>query len=363
MKIEDILDSLDAAILYIDCSHRIQWMNRKAAVWFGPGVGRRRACYRVANYGAEFCQICPTGRAMELTTPAHYEFSLDAGGAPKKLEVIAVPVLDRDSRPDSVLEIIMDVSEKGLIKIKHEELMEKVEKMAAIGQLAAGIAHELNTPLGTISILSAEIERVMKSPEAATGDIVREYLSDMRGEIDRCKGIINDLLGFSKGGFVRKEPVDMNSLVSKTLELLRKGKYVDAVEIRTSLGQPVPLIYTDPDRFRQVLFNILKNAVEALEGNARGKIEISTSVANGFVIVTVEDDGPGIPRELIKRVFEPFFTTKPVGKGTGLGLSVSYGIMRDLKGEIRIESAPGHTRVELMVPVGEGGGDGAHTGA
>ncbi len=361
MDIGDILDSLDAAVLYIDCGHRIQWMNRRAEAWFGPGVGRRRACYRIEQHGAEFCQICPTGRAMELTAPAHYEFSLDAGGAPRKLEVIAVPVLDRESRPGSVLEIIMDVTDKGLIKIKHEELMEKVEKMAAIGQLAAGIAHELNTPLGTISILSAEIERVMKEPGAEKGEIISEYLSDMRGEIDRCRGIINDLLGFSKSGLVRKEPVDLNALVSKSLELLRKGKYGEEVEITVCLAPSAPLIETDPDRFRQVLFNILKNAIEALEGSGSGQIGVSTSVADGFASVTVEDNGPGIPRELIKRVFEPFFTTKPVGKGTGLGLSVSYGIMRDLKGEIRIESSPGRTRVELLLPVGQGGGDGAHT--
>ena len=361
MKIEDILDSLDAAVLYLDCSHRIQWMNRRAALLFGPGVGRRRACYRVAQHGTEFCHICPTGRAIELAAPTHYEFSFEAEGAPKDLEVIAIPVLDNESRPGSVLEIIMDVTGKGLIKIKHEELMEKVEKMAAIGQLAAGIAHELNTPLGTISILSAEIERAIKEPESVTGEIVREYLSDMRGEIERCKGIINDLLGFSKSGFVRKEPVDMNSLVLKTIELLRKGKYGEAIEIRPSLDLSLPQVETDPDRFRQVLFNILKNALDALEGSGRGRIDISTSAANGFVNVTVEDNGPGIPRELMKRVFEPFFTTKPVGKGTGLGLSVSYGIMRDLKGEIRIESTPGQTRVELLLPVRERGGDGAHT--
>src|SRR3990172_1952732 len=188
MKIEDILDGLDAAVLYIDCGHRIQWMNHRAEVWFGPGESRR----------------------------------------------------------GSVLELIMDVTGRGLIKIKHEELMEKVEKMAAIGQLAAGIAHELNTPLGTISILSAEIQRVLKEPGAEQGEIVREYLSDMRGEIDRCKGIINDLLGFSKSGFVRKEPVDMNGLVSKTLELLKKGKYGEQVEIRPSFDPSLRPIETDP---------------------------------------------------------------------------------------------------------------------
>ena len=165
MQIEEALDNLDAAVVFIDCRHRIQWMNLKARGWFGPDIGQRRACYRIASYGQEFCKICPTGRAIDLSTPAHYEFSLEKNGTQKSLEVIAIPVLGEGGVPGSVLEIVMDVTGKRLIKIEQEELMEKIEKMAAIGQFAAGIAHELNTPLGTISIISAELERAIEMPQ------------------------------------------------------------------------------------------------------------------------------------------------------------------------------------------------------
>lgn len=361
MKIEEALDSLDAALLYIDCRHQIQWMNRRAAEWFGTRTGRRRACYRVASRGLEFCAICPTGRAIECGAPAHYEFTLEGDGGPRELEVVAVPAGGKGGAPGSVFEIIMDVTGKGLIRIKQEELMEKVEKMAAIGQLAAGIAHELNTPLGTISIISDEIARMVEKGGSRDlpREVLSEHLSDMKGEIERCRGIINDLLGFSQAGATRLQPTDINPLVQRALKFATRGEGSKSVELSTSLDPEIPLASTDPDRFRQVLFNVVRNAMDAVEENGGGKVSVSTSFS-GFVRVSVSDDGPGIPRELLKRVFEPFFTTKPVGKGTGLGLSVSYGIMRDLKGEIRIESRPGLTRVDLLLPpAADGSGKGA----
>jgi signal transduction histidine kinase len=357
MKIEEALDSLDAALLYIDCRHRIQWMNKRAAEWFGTGTGRRRACYRVASRGAEFCAICPTGRAIECGTPAHYEFTLEGGGKPRELEVVAVPARGLGGAPGSVFEIIMDVTGRGLIRIRQEELMEKVEKMAAIGRLAAGIAHELNTPLGTISIISDEIARMVeKGGPVPARELLSEHLSDMKGEIERCRGIINDLLGFSQAGATRLVPIDINPLVQRALKFASRGRGPGSVELSTDLAPGAPRACTDPDRFRQVLFNVVRNAIDAVEEKGGGKVSVSTSSSDeGFVRVSVTDDGPGIPGELLKRVFEPFFTTKPVGKGTGLGLSVSYGIMRDLKGEIQIDSRPGSTRVDLFLPQAAGG--------
>lgn len=350
--IKDALNNLEAGVLLIDCGHRIQWMNRKAAEWFGPSVGKRRACYRISTYGPGFCNICPTGRALELKGPTHYEFAFQGAEGPMDLEVVAIPVAGMGQ--STVMEIIMDVTGKGLIKLKQEELMARVEKMAALGQLAAGVAHELNTPLGTISIISNELGRIMDGGEIER-EVVREYLLDMKGEIERCRSIINDLLGFSKTGFSKVAQTDMNALVSKSLEFIEKGRSHKHARIEARLAEGLPMVETDPDRFRQVLVNVVRNAIDAVEEKGGGRVSIETGAGNGALLVSVTDDGPGIPLELQKRVFEPFFTTKPVGKGTGLGLSVSYGIMRDLKGEIRIESAPGKTVVELVLPLNEGG--------
>lgn len=358
--IQQAFENLDAAMLFIDCTHRIQWMNRMASELFSSSEGMRRACYRVETHGAGFCNICPTGRAIECKSPAHYQFSFEKGGSSREFEVIAVPVFADDGSPGGVLELIMDVTGKGLIKIKHEELMARVEKMAAIGQLAAGVAHELNTPLGTISIISNEIERLVEEKaDSSAKETLREYLSDMRGEVERMRRIINDLRGFSSAGTTELVMTDLNSLIERTLEFMTKG-HSRSSSLDRFFGQ-LPELLTDPDRFRQVLVNIIKNAFDATEGMERGAVKVFTSTEDGFAKVTVEDNGPGMAPAVMKRLFEPFFTTKPVGKGTGLGLSVSYGIMRDLKGEIRIESGPGKTAVDLLLPLTIQVRDGAHT--
>lgn len=360
IQIEQAFENLDAAMLFIDCTHRIQWMNRMASRLFSGSEGMRRACYRVEAHGAGFCNICPTGRAIECKSPAHYQFTFEKGGSSREFEVIAVPVFSNDGRPGGVLELIMDVTGKGLIKIKHEELMARVEKMAALGQLAAGVAHELNTPLGTISIISNEIERLIGEGGGQTAkEALREYLADMRGEVDRMRRIINDLRGFSSAGTTAPVMTDLNGLVVRTLDFLVKGQEKVAA-LERSLG-PVPELLTDPDRFRQVLVNIVKNAFDAIEETHGGRVRVLTSTEASYARVTVEDNGPGMAPEVLKRLFEPFFTTKPVGKGTGLGLSVSYGIMRDLKGEIKVESRPGMTRVDLLLPLTNQVRDGAHT--
>jgi signal transduction histidine kinase len=345
------IENLDAAILFIDCGHRISWMNRRASEWFGNAEGLRRACFRVEKSGPGFCNICPTGRAIECNSPAHYQFTLEKEGSQREFEVVAVPVLEKSGRPGSVVELIMDVTGRGLIKIKHEELMARVEKMAAIGQLAAGVAHELNTPLGTISLITNELGRILENgPKAVPEEALREYLADMKGEVDRMRRIINDLLGFSSSHSTELVETDLNDLVGRTLEFMRKGRGPGPVAA-TFLDAGLPMVFTDPGRFRQVVVNIVKNALDAVEEAGGGHVSVSTCVDGGYALVMVEDDGPGILPEVMRRVFEPFFTTKPVGKGTGLGLSVSYGIMRDLQGEIKIESRPGATRVSLLLPI------------
>lgn len=228
----------------------------------------------------------------------------------------------------------------------------QIEKMAAIGQLAAGVAHELNTPLGTILIVSNELERALSGYRGAEvpREMIFEYLADMRGEINRCKTIINDLLEFSKKGITLFEKTDVNALIAKTVEFIKKGN--NDIEISKTLDPLLPHVKTDPGRFRQILFNIIKNATEAVRENGGGKVEIVTGSRGSHIFASVIDNGPGMPKEVLKRAFEPFFTTKPVGKGTGLGLSISYGIIKDLNGEIKIESEPGKgTKVNLLLPI------------
>ncbi len=351
--LEKVFQNINAAALLIDSEHRIQWMNSKAIEWFGMSeTGLRRVCYRTMSLGHAFCATCPTGHAIECGVPATYEFTLPSKSHSKNLEVLAIPV-DSDNGDDCVLELVIDRGERGSVKVGKNELMAQIDKLAAVGHLAAGVAHELNTPLGTISMICEELGRAIEKEgdKRSLKKISMEYLADMKEEINSCRAIINDLLSFSKSGISNLEEININDFIRKTLDFLGKWSVVGNVKITQIFMPDLPLVTTDGAKFRQALFNIIKNAIEAVEEKADSDIQITTSLNGDSIAVTVKDNGPGMPPNVQERVFEPFFTTKPVGKGTGLGLSVSYGIMRGLNGNITIESDESGTAVTLSLPL------------
>ncbi|MBI3600153.1 MAG: GHKL domain-containing protein [Nitrospinae bacterium] len=354
--IENILNSLEAGIILIDTDHRIKWMNNKVTEWFGPmQVGVRRACYRTRKYTEMFCMTCPTGRTIDFGIPVNYEFIFSDNGKSRTFNISGIPIRDKEGKVFMVMELLVDVSNKDMEKKNKEDLMAQIEKMAAIGQLAAGVAHELNTPLGTISIISQELKSILKGSSVdEKGKYELEgYLNDMSGEIKRCMNIIGDLLSFSRGGISELfiSDVDINELLSQTIDFICNKGGAKGIAISKNLS-PLPKIKTDLEKFRQVIFNVFKNAVEAVADTKGGKIDISTSVYDKYIKVLINDNGCGITKENLKKIFDPFFTTKPVGKGTGIGLFVCYSIIRSLKGDIKVESTIGMgTAVSLLLPV------------
>lgn len=248
----------------------------------------------------------------------------------------------------------MNQSGDNFKKKGAHDIIAQMEKMAAIGDLAAGIAHELNTPLATISIISQELKDIAKKniSSKAFQKEIQGYLNDIETETNRCAAIIKDVQDFAKKGIHKKKSISITDIILKTVDFVSKGKSYKGVVIRQNLAI-FPQVFTDPDKFRQVLLNILKNAIQAV-GEAKRKREIIVSIKREkqSVIITVQDTGKGIFKKDFKRLFEPFFTTKPAGKGTGLGLFVSYGIMKDLGGDIKIDSKRGKgTSVHLSLPI------------
>jgi|SRR3989338_1095154 len=356
--IENILQNLDAGVLLIDSEHRIQWMNDKAREWLGPlQTGIRRACYRTKKHSEIFCMTCPTGRTIDFGIPVNYEFVLNDNGKSRTFNISGIPIKGKDGNISMVMELLVDISDKDIEKKNKEELMVQIEKMAAIGQLAAGVAHELNTPLGSISIISQELKSILKeaSINKKFKNELEGYVNDINGEIKRCMTIIGDLLTFSRGGISELFliEVDINELLSQTIDFVRnKGGVPKGIIVSKKLSGSIPKMKTDIEKFRQVIFNVFKNAVEAVAEKDKGRIDVATAVDGQYIKVIINDNGCGISAENIKRVFDPFFTTKPVGKGTGIGLFISYSIMRNLKGDIRIESKPGKgTEVSLLLPI------------
>ncbi|MGV8041238.1 MAG: sensor histidine kinase [Thermoanaerobaculaceae bacterium] len=202
------------------------------------------------------------------------------------------------------------------------------ERLASMGQLAAGIAHEVNNPLGVVLLYAHMI--LEEAPRDAPG---RKDLEMIVAQADRCKKIVSGLLNFARQNKVFLQETLIRDLV---LQGLRSVPIPDHVRVRVEHDEPDLAAEIDRDQVIQVLTNLISNAVEAMpEG---GTLTLSSRASNGSVVLAVADTGVGITRENMNKIFEPFFTTKPMGKGTGLGLPVIYGIVKMHRGDIKVES-------------------------
>jgi signal transduction histidine kinase len=222
------------------------------------------------------------------------------------------------------------------------------EKMAAFGQLGAGIAHEIKNPLAGILGLTQLSMRKMDQESP-----IYKNLKIIEKETNRCTAIIKNLLKFARQEKVSLEPVQINTVAGDAMAIVEHQLEMHKVKLTHDLAPDLPLISGNANQIQQVLINLMINAQQAMKGS--GEVSITTSNGNsGMVEICVKDNGPGIPEEIQSKIFEPFFTTKEVGKGTGLGLSVSYGIIKEHKGDIRVSSVMGEgTEFRISLPVVE----------
>ncbi len=224
------------------------------------------------------------------------------------------------------------------IKRGQEQLIH-TEKLASLGRMAAGVAHEINSPLtGIVTFAHLMLKRL--PPE---NKMDREDLEVIIEQAERCSKIIKGLLGFSRAIPAERADIDINDTLRHTLEIVQNQAKFHNVKIITDLSPGLPLVKGDASQLQQVFMNMLINAADAM--NDRGQITIATRevTEDGKEYLEIEftDTGPGIPEEHLGRLFEPFFTTKPVGKGTGLGLAVSHGVVKKHGGHIKVKSTPG----------------------
>ncbi len=236
------------------------------------------------------------------------------------------------------------------------------EKMSAIGQLAAGVAHELNNPLGGIlGFAQFTLEKLNKTPVEKTGqkeiEAYKRYLTDIEAQARRCKTIVQNLLRFSRSSKTSDfDMVNLNNVVKDTCTFVEHQLSMNQIELTLELDEHLPEIKGNAGQLQQVITNLVINAMHASPADSSIRVcsgpITSESTGKPAVAVKVIDQGVGIPPENLDKLFEPFFTTKEVGKGTGLGLSVSYGIMRDHNGEILVDSTPGMgTTFTVILPV------------
>jgi two-component system NtrC family sensor kinase len=229
-------------------------------------------------------------------------------------------------------------------QLQYDNLAIQTDKLSSLGRMAAGIAHEINNPLAGILLYSSNL--VKKVPE--TGPL-KKGLEVIIHETIRCRGIIQDLLEFSR----KREPVkalaDLNGVINKALNILVNEFRLNRVSVEKRLSDNLPNVLIDVNQIEQVFINFFMNAIEAIQGQGQVSVRSYKDEENQGVVVAIEDSGMGIPQEHLKRIFEPFFSTKP--KGTGLGLAVNYGLIQKHGGQIRVSSQPGHgTTMTIRLP-------------
>ncbi len=250
---------------------------------------------------------------------------------------------DESGRATSYEGIAKDIT----ARVHMERQLQRADKLASLGQISTGIAHEINNPLG---IMLGYTQLLLR--DHASGSQIHDDLKTIEKHARNCKTIVEDLLKFARGARTNKTLADVNECLREVSSLLAHQLELDNIAVRTDLDESIPKIIADAEKLKQVFMNLLMNAKQAISRN--GEITVTTSIEDSgdSVQVSISDTGCGIPHDLIDKVFDPFFTTKPVGEGTGLGLSVSYGIIQDHNGRIEVESRQGKgTKFVITLPV------------
>jgi two-component system, NtrC family, sensor kinase len=338
---ENIVESLRIGVVTVDLEDRVESWNPQLEDLLE--IPRGEALRRKLE------DVLPRDLAGEISAQAAsdhvsgiYRFHLNTRSN-RHLVVNAsiAPLLAKNGARLGRLVLLDDITQR----VRLEDQMVQTEKLTSLGLLAAGVAHEVNTPL---AVISNYIQMLAKQiPE---DDPRQKTIERIVKQTFRASEIVNNLLNFSRTGGTAPVEVDLNSVLEETLTLVQHPFRTAQVNVVRNYAERLPVILGSTTRLQQVFLNLFMNARDAMPGG--GMLEVRTGARNGSVEIEVTDTGAGIPPEHLHRIFDPFFTTKATGRGTGLGLSVSYGIIKEHAGKVDVRSTPGKgTSFRLEFPV------------
>lgn len=344
---KNILNNTQSMIFMLDTAGLVSYANRRC---FEAGYHEQELL------GQPLIELVPPPRrplfteALERTLQGaaldNLEIPLFRGnGSAGQFSISLSPMRDEQGDINSVVVVMTDVTDAADLQAK----LMHTEKMAALGQLVSGVAHEVNNPLAAIVGFTDLLLENSGIPEDA-----KEELQVILQEAQRTRVIVQNLLSFARQMPAQREPVQVNTILRQTMKLRAYDFSNHGVELIEKYAEEIPAVIGDPHQLQQVFLNIMNNAYDAVQETRRaGKIEIQTMHRGDQVEILFRDNGPGISQ--IDRIFDPFFTTKEVGKGTGLGLSICYGIIRAHRGEIVARNNPdGHgSTFVVRLPIAE----------
>jgi two-component system NtrC family sensor kinase len=341
--IEAIIDSLPLSLYAVDRNFEIVAWNRNRELGelgiprgsvlgksvFGVLTRQKRELLE-----SEFARVFANGEIQRLENTTAL-----ANGELKHWLISKIPMwIDRSGEVSHVIAIGEDIT----ARVEANRAVARAEKLAAIGRLAAGVVHEINNPLATISACAEALESRVSGgefKESAALEDLREYLGLIRSEAFRCKTITNGLLDFSHTRSSEHILVNLADVIASAARLLSHQQRGELVEFQIETPNDLPLVAGDAGQLQQAVIALATNAIDAMPDG--GVLKIGSRRNGNSVLVEVSDTGVGIPQQNITKIFEPFFTTKEIGKGTGLGLAVCYGILTEHEGKLDVQSTPG----------------------
>ncbi|HKO96066.1 MAG TPA: ATP-binding protein [Pyrinomonadaceae bacterium] len=341
--IEAIIDGLPLSLYVIDRDYNVVAWNRNRELGelgiprgsvLGKNIFSVLTRQKRELLEPEFARVFETGEIQriehESTTP---------NGRVRYWLISKIPMwIDRSGQVSHVITVGEDIS----ARVEANRAVARAEKLAAVGRLAAGVVHEINNPLATISACAESLESRLKEGAFAESDALedfREYLGLIRSEAFRCKSITNGLLDFSRTRTAEHSTLNLVDVISSATRLLAHQQRGGGINFQENIPDDLPPVSGDPGQLQQVIIALSTNAVDAMPDG--GVLSISAESNGSQVLVSIRDTGIGIPPEHLTKIFEPFFTTKEVGKGTGLGLAVCYGILTEHGGSLDVQSAVG----------------------
>ena len=338
---ENIVESLNVGVLAVDFGGAVESWNTQLEGLIGvpreQAVGRKLEEVLPSDLMAEI-----TARSGDERVSSLYKFHMqNREGRNLVVNVSIAPLVGKSGDRIGRLILFDDVT----ARMRLEEQVFQNEKLTSLGLLAAGVAHEVNTPL---AVISNYIQMLAK--QLPSGDPRHQLIEKVVKQTFRASEIVNNLLNFSRTGATEFTEVNLNAVVEEVLTLVAHPFRTAQVQVTRNLQQELPAVLGSTNKLQQVFLNLFLNARDAMPSG--GVVEIRTAAHNGSVEVEIIDNGGGIPRENLNRIFDPFFTTKSSGRGTGLGLSVSYGIVKEHAGKVDVRSTPGKgTSFRLEFPV------------
>jgi signal transduction histidine kinase len=316
-----LVDGLGEGLELVDGTFTIRHANRWMAQQFGPVVGRR--CYEVLTADGRQCPGCLLTRRHEMDAPVRLHV---AGPHDRRFLLTCSPVRQPDGQM-FLLELVADVTEQERLRARLGE----AERMAAVGELAAGLAHEIRNPLAAI----VNAATLLEDEDTLTPEERASILEAVKTETRRLNTTLSDFLLFARPRELKRQLGDIRQVVEHVTALLQKERTrPGGIQVEVQVDPTIPLFAFDADQLTQVLWNIALNGVEAMQ--RRGRLTLDVGRHNGEVLISIADTGPGIPPEERWRIFQPFFSKKP--GGTGLGLAIAQRIATAHGGRIELES-------------------------